>query len=114
MAIFDWAESRQSSVDESPRVQETRFGDGYVQSAPDGINTLEQRWDLLFEGVDDAVANDIVAFLRVRGGAEVFDWTPLWVTGNSPIRVVCKTWRRVYLEPGISTVTAVFERRYQP
>ena len=113
MAVFDWAESRSSSVDEAVRVQETRFGDGYVQASPDGINTLTQRWDLVFEEVDDAIADAIVAFWRARNGVELFDWTPIW-GGNTPIRVVCKGWRRVRVALGISTLTATFERRYAP
>lgn len=114
MAVFDWAESRSSSVDVAPRVQETRFGDGYVQAVPDGINTMQEQWDLVFDQVDDAIATQIDDFLRARGGWETFDWTPIWAVGNSPIKVVCKQWRRQKFDIGVSTITATFERRYTP
>lgn len=114
MAVFDWAESRTSSVSVNARVQETRFGDGYVQAAPDGLNAIDEAWDLVFDGVDDAIANAIETFLRARGGAEPFDWTPIWASGNAPIKVVCKGWRRSRAEPGISNLTATFERRFTP
>ncbi|WP_290889364.1 phage tail protein [Arenimonas sp.] len=111
MAVFDWAESRSTSVEESPRVQETRFGDGYVQATPDGLHPQEQTWDLVFDQVDDSIGDDIVSFFRARQGVELFDWTPIW---GPAIRVVCKRWRRTRVDLGISTITATFERRYEP
>lgn len=50
------------------------FGDGYVQRAPDGINTERQTWPLTFRG-PVAEIEPIVAFLR-RNRHVSFLWTP--------------------------------------
>ena len=114
MAVFDWGESINSTMDEEPRVRRSQFGDGYEQRTPDGINAVVQVWDLNFERVDDAIADEIIAFLRARAGVEAFDWTPRW--GTSPIRVKCGKWTR---RPdgdgdGLSRISARFEQVYEP
>lgn len=114
MAVFDWAESNKLTLTEQPRVTATRFGDGYEQRSADGLNNLAQVWDLNFEQVDPAVADDILAFLRARGGVEAFDWTPRWAT--DPIRVKCPKWTRSPegLGDGTSRITATFEQVFEP
>lgn len=116
MAVFDWAESRNSRVDSSARLREVRFGDGYTQRAPDGLNPFEDTWDLLFDQVDDAIGNSIETFFKARAttlGFEAFTWTPIWFVGAA-IKVVCKRWTRTRVDLGISTLTATFERVYEP
>lgn len=116
MAVFDWVESPGTSLSEEPRVASSRFGDGYEERAPQGLNPIVQRWSLAFREVDDKVAQDIVDFLRARVTAlafESFDWTPLWST--TAIKVVCKKWSRTQPdEHGISDISAAFEQVYEP
>lgn len=113
MAVWVWVESPGTAVEDEPRVRSSRFGDGYEQRAPDGLNPLAQSWPLVFSGVDNAVADDMVAFLRAHGGAEAFDYTPLWET--QPVRVICRKWRRTHSATwGESDLSATFERVYEP
>lgn len=95
MAVFDWAETT-LALSEEPRVAATRFGDGYEERGPDGLNPVRQVWTLTFRQVEDKVATDIVAFLRARVtalGVDAFDWHPPWNNGNA-IRVTCRGWNR--------------------
>lgn len=117
MADFDWVESAGTTIEEEPRISASRFGDGYEERAPDGLNPLRQRWSLTFRSVEKGVADDIVAFLRARLsgtlGLESFTWTPLWAT--TPISVVCRRWSRSQGDiPSESEITAVFEQEFAP
>lgn len=112
MAVFDWAESSNLTLDEEPAVTATRYGDGYEQRSADGINPIAQQWSLNFEEVDNAIADDIVTFWRARGGVEAFDWTPKW--GTVAIRVKCSKWSRVPDGDGLSRMTATFQQVFEP
>lgn len=112
MAVFDWQESSKVTLEEAPRVLRARFGDGYEQRAPDGINNRPQLWDLVFEQVDADVAADILTFLRARNGFEAFDWTPRWAPGA--IRVKCEKWTRTGEGEGLSRIAARFEQVFEP
>jgi phage-related protein len=112
MAVFDWAESAKLTLDEEPRVLGAKFGDGYEQRLPDGINNMPQAWDLNFEQVDNAIADDITNFLRARAGWEAFDWTPKW--GTVAIRVKCPKWSRSPDGEALSRISARFEQVFEP
>ena len=112
MADWVWVESAGTSLDEEPRVRASRFGDGYEQRAPDGINAQGQSWSLQFNGVDNAIADEMVAFLRANGIAG-FDYVPLWETVK--VRAICRKWRRTHgPEIAQSSISATFERAYEP
>jgi phage-related protein len=113
MATFDWAESPGTSVDETPRISETAFGDGYAQRAPDGLNANPQTWKMRFARCENAKANQIIAFFRAQGGHTAFDWTPLWAT--APIKVICPTWSRSQPDEWeLSDITATFKQVFEP
>lgn len=116
MAVFDWVESSGTQLSMMPRVSSTRYGDGYEERAPNGLNPLQQRWALAFRAADNSEADAMMAFLAERLnalGLEAFDWTPLWST--TPIKVVCREWNRSHLdEIGASDVNAVFEQVFEP
>ena len=117
MPTFSWAESPGTALEETPRVASTRFGDGYEECAPDGLNPLAQAWTLQFRRVSRSGGDAIVAFLRARvsavGGLEAFDWWPLWAT--AAIKVRCRGWTRTQLdEAEESDITARFERVHLP
>jgi phage-related protein len=117
MAEFAWAESSSSALEEEPRVSRTRYGDGYEESAPDGLNPLKQAWSLQFRRVSREAGDEIIQFFRDRfsavGGLENFDWTPLWAT--EPIKVVARNWTRTQLDDiDESDIQVRFERDYRP
>lgn len=57
------------------RVRKAQFGDGYVQSVADGLNTKVQQWPLTFRG-SSALIGQIASFLDAHTGATSFLWTP--------------------------------------
>lgn len=112
MADWVWVESAGTALEEEPRIRSSRLGDGYEQRAFDGINADGQSWPLQFNGVDNAIAAEMIAFLRTYG-ISGFDYVPLWET--AAVRVVCRKWRRVHgPEFGQSGLSMTFERVYEP
>jgi phage-related protein len=113
MADFVWVESASTALEEEPRVLATQFGDGYAQRQADGLNPLAQVWSVKFAAVDNAVADDIIAFLRAAKGVTSFDWVPLWHT--TAIKVICPSWRRAQpAEWGQSDIDAKFQQVFEP
>lgn len=111
MADWVWVESAGTTLTEEPRVKKAQFGDGYEQRAPDGINNTPQVWELSFDQVDDAVADDMVAFLRQQGGM-AFNYVPMRST--TALRFKCERWTRSYSTPGESSLRARFDQVFEP
>ena len=114
MPVFDWAESPSSSHAPVASVLATRFGDGYEQRAPDGLNPVRQVWDLVFNACDVVVANEIDAFLRpILGGIGTFDWTPPAQT--VALKFKCSSFRRSLTQQlGEHNLSATFEQVFEP
>lgn len=113
MSDWLWVESPGTSLQEEPRVRSAKFGDGYEQRSPDGINTQPQSWQLQFNDVENSIADDMLAFLRAAGGATAFNYVPLWST--AAIRVVCRKWSRSQGSSwGQSSMSATFEQVFEP
>jgi phage-related protein len=113
MPTWDWAESSGSTLNEKPRIVSAPFGDGYVQTSPDGLNPIAQEWQLRFAGVSDAAGNEMMAFLRERGGWQSFDWAPRWATAL--IKVKCPEWSRSQPDTDDrSDITARFVQVFEP
>lgn len=112
MAVFTYTPDYSASVAYKPRVREARFGDGYSQRTPDGINTGTDTWSLTFAVRTDSEAAAILDFLATRGGYEAFDWTP--PGEGTAIRVVCREWNRAFDQTNKNTVTATFARVHEP
>jgi phage-related protein len=111
MAEFNWKPSIGFSSDTNPRVFAAKFGDGYSQRRPAGINNLDQSWNLPFQNIAINTANDIETFFRSKNGSVSFTWIPPGET--SEVRVVCTKWSKIY-ETSISrTINATFERVYE-
>lgn len=90
MAVFTWFPDASVSVETEPVVRAAKFGDGYEQRVPDGINTMPEKWDLTFTGTREEI-DPIAAFLRTHKGSLAFDWTtPDEMTG----RFICRSWRK--------------------
>ncbi|MCF5237414.1 phage tail protein, partial [Pseudomonas sp. PA-5-4G] len=92
------------------RLKTARFGDGYQQSAQDGINNKSQSWPLTFVG-DEAQIKPIIAFLDRHAGASPFFWTaPL----AAPALYRCKGYQPTPRGAGIYSLTATFEQAFHP
>ena len=110
MAEFNWIPSRGFTSDSSPKVNIAKFGDGYAQRVPAGINNIDKTWNLTFQSQPIATANAIETFLVLKQGAIPFSWLP---TGDSTeVQVVCSKWSKVYESHLTSTISATFERVY--
>lgn len=75
MSDFTYTPSYATPVTDKFRELEARFGGGYVQTAPDGLNAVAEVWSLQFEAIPLARGEAIRAFLRSKVGAS-FTWTP--------------------------------------
>lgn len=94
-AIFNWC-ATSANATLIPRVIETRFGDGYAQRRPAGINTQDEEWALEFRDRCKAEADAILAFLVARNGVDIFNWTP---PRTAKVRsVICPEWSWSYGE----------------
>jgi len=111
--VWIWTESSGTQLNEEPRVRATQFGDGYKQRQADGLNPLAQEWQMRLTGVEDVIADEIIAFLRGCGGVTAFEYTPLWHT--TPLLFTCKKWTRTAADtPGFSDIAATFTQEFEP
>lgn len=72
MAIFSWRAQVESSGDSTFTVFSSKFGDGYSQDIPNGLNNEVQTWSVVVKGYRAEVA-PVLAFLRERKGRQ-FQW----------------------------------------
>lgn len=109
MSDFTWVPDYGLEVQEKEKVLEAKFGDGYSQRAPDGINSIDQTFRLKFTR-SPAVIDAIRSFLRSKKGSISFTWTP---PGDTEIRVICKEFNRTHQDYGNHVLTCTFERVYE-
>lgn len=105
MSDFNWIPSSGTAPESQFAVKSVKFGDGYEQTAPDGINSVKKRWAVIFENIRATDAKTIQDFLEGKKGSTSFTWTPPapWAT---EIRVKCK-------EPPVFTFTGPVAGRLQ-
>jgi len=107
MDTFTWKPDFAAQMKNEPTIRETKFGDGYAQRGPNGINSLLPEWSLAFGHRTDTEADAIDNFLATQGGWQSFLWTP----PKSPSvqkKFVCKSWNVSYDFYNSKTVTAIF------
>jgi phage-related protein len=73
---FFWKPSYEAGINLDPRVKTIKFGDGYEQRVPDGINNTLLKFELRFLGRDLSESAAILHFLKARQGTESFVFTP--------------------------------------
>mgnify|MGYP003109826395 FL=1 len=105
---FTWTPSYNQSAQISPRVLSVRFGDGYTQRIPDGINNNLLNLELSFENRTEKEATAILHFLNARRGAEAFAYTP-----PSPYQTqkmfICKSFDSTFIFNDNFSIKAKFE-----
>ena len=74
---FIFKPSYGSKVDVTPSIKSIRFGDGYEQRIPDGINNTLLKIDYSFLLRNTYETNAITHFLEKRAGTESFVLTPV-------------------------------------
>ena len=99
-----------------PRVLRANFGDGYEQRMPDGINSLEQMYDISFANRSPTEIDDIVSFFEDGLGVTAFEFTfpsTRAEIGETTITVVCEAWDLIYTNQIAYGCSASFRRVYE-
>ncbi len=68
---FTWVPNKEPAGTVSFRIKSAKFGDGYEQTAEDGINNKTQSWPLTFTGSKSRI-KQIAEFLDRHKGAIPF------------------------------------------
>ena len=111
MATFTFTPSFTASLEEQPIIRRVKFGDGYEQRLPYGLNTQPKKWSLQFLNRTDTERDNILTFLRARGAAESFDWTdPNGYVG----KWICAQWNLSQVSCNFNNITATFEEVFEP
>lgn len=107
---FTWKPDSKPSGTKTFRVLTAQFGDGYKQTAANGINNASQSWPLTFTGRSADLA-PIQAFLDARAGWQSFYWTPpLSAQGLYK----CDTYQIKQIGSDVWQISATFEQSFQP
>ena len=107
---FTWVPLVEPTGTGTYHVLKAQFGDGYAQTAADGINNKTQSWPLQFRGVASKISA-IRDFLDARQGYQAFFWTPpLGAQGYYK----CTSHTVKQLGAGNYELTATFEQAFQP
>ena len=107
---FYWRVLTDSDADSQFNVNATRFGDGYVQEVPQGINNEMANYNIVVAGYKNYIA-PILAFIKAHQGAERFLWTPPLGEQSD---YTCKRYRVRYSGGDHYVLTAEFELSYLP
>lgn len=75
-------------VKTSVRVRTVKFGDGYAQHSPDGLNAMESKVTLNWDNLTRTEKDQIVGFMAARLGSEPFDYE---VDGDSYV-LIAQSW----------------------
>jgi phage-related protein len=69
--------SQSSSKNLQTNLLVAKFGDGYEQRTPNGINYTKQQWTIQWENITTTELTTIeTAIASARYGADAFTWTP--------------------------------------
>lgn len=99
-----------------PRVHMVKFGDGYEQRLPDGINSIDQTFSIQFSKRDKDEIDNITAFLESLKGATAFNFTipDSNSSGNErTIKVVCDNFQQSYDYGNFYSCSTKFRRVYE-
>jgi phage-related protein len=111
MAVFTHVPDKGLGQEETPRVREAPFGDGYSQRVGDGINSVDEVFNLNFTVRTKAEITAIASFLRGEAGVTSFQWTP---PDGVQRRFICKKWMPSYNHDGDCSLSATFIRVFEP
>lgn len=107
---FAWTHDSKPSGTSTFAVLTAQFGDGYKQTAANGINNKSQSWPLKFTGTAARITL-IRDFLDARMGYQSFYWTPPLGTQGL---YKCPSYSPRHLGGDAWELTATFEQSFQP
>ena len=91
------------------RVLSARFGNGYGQTAEDGINTDESTYNITWENVPVKDADEIYNFLAAKLMITPF---LIDIPKVGQVQVRCTNLRRAYTNHIFNSITAQLQRDY--
>jgi phage-related protein len=109
MAVFTWKVEVGTSGSGEFAMFSSKFGDGYSQDIPNGLNNETQKWSAKRSGYEKDV-QPVLDFIRERKG-QPFEWKP---PSGQMGWYACK---RYSLSPGggaWTELTMEFEQAYAP
>ncbi|MDC9154289.1 phage tail protein [Escherichia coli] len=86
---FHWLPEDGMKTENKPSIKTVRFGDGYEQRSPNGLNHSLRVFTCDFK-VEANERDSFEKFLARHEGYKSFFWRPPGI--NRKIRVVCRTW----------------------
>ena len=109
---------KQLTKTSNPRVLTAKFGDGYEQRAVDGINNLNETYNLTFKTRLKAEIDDIVAFLDSKQNVTKFtlklqDTNNTTRTGERDVKVVAEQYSTVYEYDDFYTLNLTLRRVFE-
>lgn len=96
-----------ASKEVKTRVKRARFGDGYEQVLPDGLNSVMETWSLNWTNRTRAQIDAIDSFLTTEKGATYFLWT---TPQGVQKKFRCERWTPVYNNDYDCSLSASFEQ----
>ncbi len=106
---FIWRPDAGVSSPRKPNVNTIRFGEGYEQTQPIGLNSNPLEWSLSFSGLSDIELMQIDLFLSAMRGATPFYWRD--VEGKR-LRYTCPEWAPVFNGDGANSLSAQFKQKF--
>lgn len=110
LPYFFWIPSYGYNMDIKPFVKSVKFGDGYEQITPDGINNILLPFNLSFENRDLKEYTAILHFFHTRGGHEKFYFIPPQPF-NLMKKFICSNWRPTQIFYDNYNIDALFEEK---
>ena len=111
MDEFTWLPDWNAQGDSTANVSKIQFGDGYVQRQTKGMNPIVKSWNMSFNNRTDAEIADIVEFFEDRYGVVAFTWTP---PDEDQAKWVCARWNKTKQGDNVTSLSASFDRVYEP
>ena len=109
MSDFYWSPDPGANLDTEFKLRVAKFGDGYQQRAPDGINNVDDKWSLTFTRTADVI-DQIHQFLLGKKNGESFTFTP---PRGTEVRVICSKFSRTFSDRSTNRLTLTLERVYE-
>ncbi|MEN5163333.1 phage tail protein [Achromobacter sp. NPDC008082] len=108
--VFTWSPRINPQGKVKFRTLTASFGDGYSQTAADGINNKVESWPLQFVGTG-AHIGAIVAFLDRHAGHRGFEWTPPL---GKPGYYMAPEYEPVALGGDMYSLSVTFQQTFRP
>ena len=96
------------TIEDTASILKSDFGDGYSQSAENGLNSVRQTASVVWPFVTKAQKNTMLVFFRERKGVKNFKWTP---PSEAESIWKCEKWGpAIPVAPGYYSMSATFNQ----